>query len=115
MKITNSENISWVANGFLHQCVAGKSTFFYGHTIQVQHAYDTTRPLPGVTLKQFREEWRLPIRATPRSVSRRLHQGRGEGDGARDGQHSRPSSLHEGHRELHVRRCVSRSGVCQHL
>ena len=84
------------------------------HTIQVQHG--TTRPLPGVTLKQLREEWCLPISAAARSVSRRLHQGRGERDSARDGQHSRPSSFpHERHRELHVRRCVSCSGVCQHL
>ena len=42
--------------------------------------------------------------------------GRREGDSARDGQHSRPSSFpHEGHRELHVPWCISRFGVCQHL
>ena len=33
-----------------------------------------------------------------------------------NGQHTRPSSFpHGGHRELHVRRCVSRFGVYQHL
>ena len=36
------------------------------------------------------------------------NQGRNEGDNARDGRHSRPTSFpHEGHRELHVRRWVS--------